>query len=72
MIVSPTLGSVVGRSSGGGLADVVELSLDKDLVIDAFVRISLGVSVSGDGTTSRRSPEARGRGGGAAMIILRG
>jgi hypothetical protein len=34
-------GSPVERSSGGGLADVVELILDKGLVIDAFVRVSL-------------------------------
>src|ERR671923_2687530 len=35
--VSPT----VERSSGGGLYDVVELILDKGLVIDAYVRVSL-------------------------------
>jgi gas vesicle structural protein len=35
-------GAPVERShSGGGLADVVELILDKGLVIDAFVRVSL-------------------------------
>jgi hypothetical protein len=33
--------SPVQRSSGGGLAEVVELILDKGLVIDAYVRISL-------------------------------
>ncbi|MHA6793882.1 gas vesicle protein GvpJ [Pseudonocardia bannensis] len=37
-------GGVVQRSSGGGpsgLADVVELILDKGLVIDVFVRVAL-------------------------------
>ncbi len=34
-------GSPVQRSPGGGLAEVVELILDKGLVIDAYVRISL-------------------------------
>ena len=33
--------SPVQRSAGGGLADVVELILDKGLVIDAFVRVSV-------------------------------
>jgi len=43
MTVSPQrgAGSPVQRSSGGGLADVVDLILDKGLVIDAFVRVSL-------------------------------
>jgi hypothetical protein len=41
MTVSSTRGSPVERPSGGGLADVVGLILDKGLVIDAFVRISL-------------------------------
>jgi gas vesicle structural protein len=46
MTVSQTPGSFVERSAGGGLADVVELILDKGLVIDAFVRISLvGIEV---------------------------
>ncbi len=31
----------VERSRGGGLAEVVELILDKGLVIDAYVRVSL-------------------------------
>jgi hypothetical protein len=45
MTVSQTPGAVE-RSAGGGLADVVELILDKGLVIDAFVRISLvGIEV---------------------------
>src|SRR3982074_1841075 len=30
-----------GGAGGGGLADVVELILDKGLVIDVFVRVSL-------------------------------
>lgn len=41
MTVSQVPGSPVERSSGGGLADVVGLILDKGLVIDAFVRVSL-------------------------------
>ena len=39
-MTSPANASVQ-RSSGGGLAEVVELILDKGLVIDAYVRISL-------------------------------
>jgi hypothetical protein len=31
----------VQRSSGGGLVDVIDTILDKGLVIDAFVRVSL-------------------------------
>ncbi len=39
-------GSGVQRSAGGGLADVVETILDKGIVIDAFVRVSLvGIEV---------------------------
>ncbi|MEV0056884.1 gas vesicle protein GvpJ [Saccharopolyspora shandongensis] len=34
-------GSPVQRGTGGTLADVVELILDKGLVIDVFVRVSL-------------------------------
>jgi hypothetical protein len=34
-------GGSTGRSSGGGLADVIDTILDKGLVIDAFVRVSL-------------------------------
>ena len=48
MTVSPYKGggSPVERSTGGGLADVVDLILDKGLVIDAFVRVSLvGIEV---------------------------
>jgi hypothetical protein len=43
MTVSPAMGpgSSVERSSGSGLVDVVDLILDKGLVIDAFVRVSL-------------------------------
>jgi hypothetical protein len=41
MTISKGAGSPVERSRGGGLADVVELILDKGLVIDAFVRVSL-------------------------------
>jgi len=42
MTISQAPGSPVERSSAGGLADVVGLILDKGLVIDAFVRVSLG------------------------------
>jgi hypothetical protein len=46
MTVTPASGSPVDRPSGGGLADVVGLILDKGLVIDAFVRVSLvGIEV---------------------------
>jgi hypothetical protein len=43
MTVSPYkgAGSPVERAPGGGLADVVALILDKGLVIDAFIRVSL-------------------------------
>jgi hypothetical protein len=43
MTVSPYEGSSGGvqRSSGGALVDVIDTILDKGLVIDAFVRVSL-------------------------------
>src|SRR3954468_10470037 len=41
MTVSSTRGSPVERPAGGGLADVVGLILDKGLVIDAFIRVSV-------------------------------
>ncbi|MGW8355480.1 gas vesicle structural protein GvpA [Streptomyces wedmorensis] len=43
MTVVPQSGSNVSRSSGGGtsLYDVLELILDRGLVIDVFVRVSL-------------------------------
>jgi hypothetical protein len=41
MTISQVPGSPVERSAAGGLADVVGLILDKGLVIDAFVRVSL-------------------------------
>jgi gas vesicle structural protein len=41
MTISSAPGAYVERSSGAGLADVVGLILDKGLVIDAFVRVSL-------------------------------
>jgi gas vesicle structural protein len=34
-------GAVVERSTSSGLAEIVELILDKGLVIDVFVRVSL-------------------------------
>ncbi|MFG1704404.1 gas vesicle protein GvpJ [Nonomuraea sp. M3C6] len=38
--------AVVERSGSSGLGDVVELILDKGLVIDAFVQVSLiGIEV---------------------------
>lgn len=37
----PTGGSPVSRGSASSLADVVDLILDKGLVIDAYVRVSL-------------------------------
>ena len=42
-IVQPSGGGAAGRSSSSssGLADVIDTSLDKRLVIDAFVRVSL-------------------------------
>jgi hypothetical protein len=48
MTVSPYKGqgSAVQRSSGSGLVDVIDTILDKGLVIDAFVRVSLvGIEV---------------------------
>src|ERR1700709_2554147 len=42
MTVSPYEGSGgVQRSSGGALVDVIDLILDKGLVIDVFVKVSL-------------------------------
>jgi hypothetical protein len=41
MAVIPSAGSAVDRPSGGNLGDVVGLILDKGLVIDAYVRVSL-------------------------------
>jgi hypothetical protein len=41
MSIVPSTGSAVDRPSGGTLADVVNLILDKGLVIDVFVRVSL-------------------------------
>lgn len=39
-------GGLPGRSSGSGLADVIDTILDKGLVIDAYVRVSLvGIEV---------------------------
>ncbi|GHE42909.1 putative gas vesicle structural protein 1 [Streptosporangium violaceochromogenes] len=40
-IVQPSGGGQAGRSSGSGLADVIDTILDKGLVIDAYVRVSL-------------------------------
>ncbi len=44
--VQPAGGGATGRPSAGGLADVIDTILDKGLVIDAYVRVSLvGVEV---------------------------
>lgn len=44
--VQPAGGGAMGRPSGGGLADVIDTVLDKGLVIDAYVRVSLvGIEV---------------------------
>ncbi|MER6170528.1 gas vesicle protein GvpJ [Streptosporangium sp. NPDC001681] len=40
-IVQPSGGGASGYRSSSGLADVIETILDKGLVIDAFVRVSL-------------------------------
>ena len=39
--MAPTGGAYVQRSSSGGLYEVIDVILDKGLVIDAFVRVSL-------------------------------
>ena len=42
MAVSPTTGRwLYGRPRPSGLADVIDIILDKGLVIDAYVRVSL-------------------------------
>jgi hypothetical protein len=41
MSIIPSTGSAVDRPSGGSLGDVVNLILDKGLVIDVYVRVSL-------------------------------
>jgi hypothetical protein len=46
MTVVPSAGSAVTGPSGGNISDVVGLILDKGLVIDAYVRVSLiGIEV---------------------------
>jgi hypothetical protein len=46
MSIIPSTGSAVDRPSGGTLADVVGMILDKGLVIDVYVRVSLvGIEV---------------------------
>jgi hypothetical protein len=46
MSIIPSAGSAVDKPSGGSLADVVGLILDKGLVIDVYVRVSLiGIEV---------------------------
>jgi hypothetical protein len=41
MTVSSQSGTYLDRPSGGGLVDVVDLILDKGLVIDVYLRVSL-------------------------------
>ena len=41
MSIVPSAGSGIDRPSGGQMSDVVGLILDKGLVIDMFVRVSL-------------------------------
>lgn len=41
MTVASQSGSYLDRPSGGGLVDVIDLILDKGLVIDIYVRVSL-------------------------------
>jgi len=41
MAVAQSGGGYVGRPSPSGLADVIDIILDKGLVIDAYVRVSL-------------------------------
>jgi hypothetical protein len=46
MSILPSAGSAPSGPSGGNIADVVGLILDKGLVIDAYVRVSLiGIEV---------------------------
>jgi gas vesicle structural protein len=45
-IVQPSGGGAAGHGSSSGLADVIDTILDKGLVIDAYVRVSLvGIEV---------------------------
>ncbi|WP_113699856.1 gas vesicle protein GvpJ [Nonomuraea lactucae] len=41
MTVQPATGGVAERPSASGLADVIDTILDKGLVVDAYVRVSL-------------------------------
>jgi gas vesicle structural protein len=41
MTVSPASSGYLARPGGGTLADVIDIILDKGLVIDAYVRVSL-------------------------------
>ena len=41
MTVSPASSGYMARPGGGTLADVIDIILDKGLVIDAYVRVSL-------------------------------
>ena len=41
MTVSPASSGPLARPGGGTLADVIDIILDKGLVIDAYVRVSL-------------------------------
>src|SRR4051812_46259188 len=41
MAMAPASSGYLGRPGGGTLADVVDIILDKGLVVDAYVRVSL-------------------------------
>ena len=41
MTVSPASSGYLARPGGGTLADVIDIILDKGLVIDAYIRVSL-------------------------------
>jgi gas vesicle structural protein len=41
MTIAPSANSYVARPQPGGLADVIDTILDKGLVIDAYVRVSV-------------------------------
>ena len=62
-------GGYLSRPAPSGLADVIEIILDKGLVIDAYVRVSL-VGIELLTIDARIVIDARGRGGGAATLRL--
>jgi hypothetical protein len=52
MPISPSIGKDLTGPSGGSLSDVVGLILDKGLVIDRYVRVSL-IGIATAASTSR-------------------